>query len=180
MMSHFSVYVIIPGDGDVKAHVDRMLAPYNEETHDDGRWDWYQLGGRWSGALDGYDPETDPANRKPCDLCDATGTRRDMVVVDGCNGCGGTGIMVVWPTQWVRRDGDVQPVSVVIAELAAGSIKMPFAVVAGDGRWYAQGEMGWFACVSNEQPADVWATAVRKLFATADAGMRVAVVDCHT
>lgn len=25
-----------------------------------GFWDWYQIGGRWTGTFDGYDPDTDP------------------------------------------------------------------------------------------------------------------------
>lgn len=66
-----------------------------------GTFDWHQVGGRFTGLKSGgaYDPETDPANREPCSLCDAT----------GCNGCDGTGIRLKWPTQWAFYAGDVTP-----------------------------------------------------------------------
>jgi hypothetical protein len=81
----------------------------------DGYWDWYQIGGRWTGYLspylkdgDGvYNPEEDPVNRVLCDFCDATGTRTDL---EGgpreCNACSGTGERALWPTQWKRVEVD--------------------------------------------------------------------------
>jgi hypothetical protein len=72
-----------------------------------GHWDWYQIGGRWTGALDAYKPEEDPENIQPCKWCLGTGKRKDMVVENGCNGCGGTGKHVKWPTEWKRYEGDI-------------------------------------------------------------------------
>lgn len=38
------------------------------------KWDWWQVGGRWTGMMDPeYDPQTDPNNIEKCDLCGGTG-----------------------------------------------------------------------------------------------------------
>jgi hypothetical protein len=80
---------------------------YYKRTNPNRRWDWWQVGGRWTGLLSpGYDPEKDPANIETCRLCDGTGRRADMVVENGCNGCQGTGRCVKWPTAWVKFSGD--------------------------------------------------------------------------
>jgi hypothetical protein len=67
-----------------------------------GHWDWYQIGGRWSGALDGYQPECDPKNYKPCTYCEQTGKR---TFGEGgepveCNACRGWTFELSWPTDW--------------------------------------------------------------------------------
>lgn len=85
------------------------------EEYKDRVWDWYQIGGRWTGTLDKYNPEDDPANIVKCDLCDGTGDRKDLSPpahkesCGGCNGCHGKGKRVVWPTQFGDRDGDIMP-----------------------------------------------------------------------
>lgn len=72
-----------------------------DRTNPNKKWDWWQLGGRYSGLFaPSYDPDKDPANIETCWLCGGTGKRPDMVCENGCNGCKGTGKMVKWPTQW--------------------------------------------------------------------------------
>jgi hypothetical protein len=46
-----------------------------------------------------------------------------------------------------------------------------------DGKWAARGEMGWWACVSNEQ--DNWEEAYMKILATLPDDTRLTVLDCH-
>jgi len=73
------------------------------------KWDWWTIGGRWTGKLlIGYDPSEDKDNYEKCWLCHNTGTRPDAnyapdndlrkpsraghpVIGKGCNGCMGTG-----------------------------------------------------------------------------------------
>ena len=75
-MSHFPVIVF--GD-----NVDVLLAPYdanNEWFRDGSKWDWWSVGGRWTGSLDeGYDPYKDSRNMHECWLCKGTGKRSDVV-----------------------------------------------------------------------------------------------------
>lgn len=113
------------------------------EGHQDSVFDWYALGGRWTGLLTGYNPETDPKNTETCTLCAGTGTRKDMKVENGCNGCAGKGEAVKWPTQWGAYDGDVSPLGAVLekvkeyagdtsAKIAAGRKSAAEAAAKGD------------------------------------------------
>ncbi len=83
----------------------------------DGRvWDWYVIGGRWTGLLTGYEPEKDPRNIETCSLCKGTGTRTDWLKstspewvkeCNGCNGCLGTGKSVKF--SFVEVDDNIMP-----------------------------------------------------------------------
>lgn len=122
---------------DLEAAVAELMAPYNEEleveqfTEDgeiywrnpQGKWDWYQLGGRWTGFFDGYDPATDPANIEGvCTLCFGTG--KDLhpanaaiaAEYNGCAGCRGTGNRPKWPTEWKLYEGDLIPIKALTQE----------------------------------------------------------------
>lgn len=144
-MSHFSTWVLIEDGAEVEPRVTELLAPYDGEWFADGsRWDWWQLGGRWTGSLDGYDPETDPANTETCLICGGTGRRADAERFEaespgwiewsgGCNGCQGKGIAQSWPTQWADHDGDVQDVAYVLERLRepVPEVKQRLALVSG-------------------------------------------------
>jgi hypothetical protein len=68
---HFLVHVILPKDvgtaptaRQVDAAVERLLEPFgNFDGHenDDGWWDWYELGGRFAGAVEPAQPLPAPA-----------------------------------------------------------------------------------------------------------------------
>lgn len=61
---HFCLFIITK-NCPTEEELNRLLAPYNEETADDenSKWDWWQIGGRFSGRLSkDYDPEKDPDN----------------------------------------------------------------------------------------------------------------------
>jgi hypothetical protein len=89
-------------------------------TNPNKKWDWWQVGGRWSGKLvPKYDPEKDPANSELCAICNGTGKRTDMAVENGCNGCNGNGWRVKWPTSWARVDGD----RVQVRDLQVGALR---------------------------------------------------------
>lgn len=76
-------------------------------TNPNKKWDWWQVGGRWSGMFKPhYEPSNDPANKETCWLCHGTGKRPDMQISNGCNGCGGSGVAEKWPTKW-RDVGNV-------------------------------------------------------------------------
>jgi hypothetical protein len=163
---HYSNLVIVKrkgeginGDFDLEKAVDVAMGPHEE---DGGFWDWYQIGGRWTGTFDGYDPTKDPANQKPCDLCGATGKRTDSVaeahphLKEKCNGCDGTGIRAEWPTQWNHHDGDVMPV----AQLTEDHLVLPngYGVYSRE-RWLPWRETDAF--VEQELPTLEW---IQKMF----------------
>lgn len=79
---HYSTLVVVDKPEnieDVENAVNERLAPYHEQ-----HFDWHQIGGRWTGLLDGYDPEKDSANI-------------------------GADKRVKWPTEWVSHPGDIAP-----------------------------------------------------------------------
>ena len=117
--------------------VEIAMAPHQENEDGDGWWDWYQIGGRYTGRHDpSYDPSGDPANIEKCPTCNGTGFRTDKGgkeerVKDPtytCNACGdfildenkkivgwkhgpaGAGKRAKWPTSWVPFAGDVMEV----------------------------------------------------------------------
>lgn len=178
---HYSAYVIL--DAPSVDEVERRLEPFNENSPNrkEGKWDWYQIGGRWTGHFDGYDPTKDPANLKTCSLCAGTGRRDDALgrqarITDpnySCNGCNGTGKEVSWPTQFGQRSEDFAPVSIAIEK------KPAYVVLTPDGVWHAREEYHpegepWFRPSVPDWPAEV-----RRLLGSYP-NSYVAIVDIHS
>jgi len=120
---HIFTLVLLPKDvSDIETGVSKKLEPFNECTNENGFYDRYQIGGRWTGTLSKeYDPTKDPRNIETCNLCGGTGKRKDSDYEwhGGCNGCNGTGKSLKWPTEWVKSPTDV----VTVRELLALDIK---------------------------------------------------------
>lgn len=166
---HYMALVALPPDTEPGALDDAlasMLAPYGESyEHDCPRdesndwdapceacdrtwWDWWQVGGRWTGWLSGYEPGADPANWERCELCNGTGKRRDWLGAQaahenpdyGCNGCSislanpyehnpaGPGRRVAWSFR--PHPGDILTVD---QWRALTCDKRPFRIVTGEG-----------------------------------------------
>jgi hypothetical protein len=115
------------------------------------KWDWYEVGGRYTGVLDSYDPTADPDNWETCRLCHGTGQRTDMVVESGCNLCHGSGRAL--KDQLKPHPGDTCPA----AELPTDYT--PYAVVTPIGEWYEIAQPGYHGMVWEEQ----WMAQVRDL-----------------
>lgn len=117
---HYYALVVIPEEStDIEAAVASAMGPHeenwDEETHT-GFWDWWQVGGRYTGRITGYDPRTDPANYSVCEFCKGTGVRKDEIAASSgthlreitepnhprfgergwCNGCDGRGMRLNW------------------------------------------------------------------------------------
>jgi hypothetical protein len=151
-------------------------------THNpSSKWDWWQIGGRWTGALvPDYNPEEDPENIETCNLCHGTGKRDDKLGQQfrkenpnfTCNGCAGKGERLKWPSLWRKFEGDIMPVSQVPKDF------VPFALVEPNGLWHEKGKMGWFGMVTNRKDDDKWEAIVRDLLTKHNDCIAV-VVDCH-
>lgn len=184
-MSHFLTLVITPQKPD-DTELAKILSPWYEgdsERNENARWDWWMVGGRWSGFLQlDYDPAEDPRNIETCDLCKGTGKRNDgpgqqqrrIDPTYTCNGCGGKGKAVKWPTQWAQ---DVPGNQCQIKDLPAGV--RPSLAVVHEGKWYERGKMGWFGVVHNEKPDDQWNEEHAKLIKGLPPETWLTVVDCH-
>jgi len=176
---HFEVFVAIDADAaDAEEAVATALADYEGQ-----KWDWFRLGGRFTGALTGYDPEKDPANVETCVWCKGTGRRDDATGREArkanpeytCNGCGGEGKRVKWPTQWAPHAGDVGSVK------AALEADPPYALVI-DGEWIESETFFYDHGASKGQffKQTDWPRVVREMLSALDAAAkRIVVVDCH-
>mgnify|MGYP001194419837 CR=1 FL=1 len=96
--------------GWVRVDDDGHILEVVKRTNPNGKWDYWLLGGRYSGRLQpGYDPEKDPANLEDCFICDGTGRRDDRLGQERragepsftCNGCHGSGKQPKWPSKWL-------------------------------------------------------------------------------
>jgi len=149
----------------------------------DSKWDWWTVGGRWTGMLDKtYDPRTDPRNIERCDLCGGTGTRRDNVACanpeqmkhcNGCNGCDGKGKRVKWSFA-EDAPGNFGPIKDFLKTRTADDDF--FALVTPEGEWLESGSMGWFG-VSTGHDRDWDKVQTSTLEKYKD--HVIAVVDCH-
>lgn len=160
---------------------------YSTTYNPRSKWDWWTIGGRWTGYLrPEYDPTKDPRNLATCWLCQGTGKRNDELgrkqretdPTYTCNGCSGSGKEVVFPSKYASppEGGNVAPVSHVIKLLEAGEDVLPFALVRPSGEWLEKGKMGWWAIVSDEK--ENWKQASRAILEEYSDHWAI-VVDCH-
>jgi hypothetical protein len=93
-------YVLLDADGNVKKIIKR--------TNPNGKWDYWTLGGRFSGRLvPGYDARKDPENKEKCRSCDGRGKENAKKT---CKRCDGTGLELKWPSDW-RNVGNCSKVA---------------------------------------------------------------------
>jgi hypothetical protein len=207
---HYFAAVVVPPSTsfeDIEKHVTVAMKPWDENaeveqitdedgetylTNPRGKWDWWQIGGRWTGVWSDYDPNLDLNNIETCSLCGGSGTRPDAQRFEaanpgwlewsgGCNGCQGKGAAVKWPTSWASHEGDLLPVS---ALLDNPDYRRPHALVIPEGgfferEWYVPadtpGEIGRF----EEQSDEEWEAKLRELLEPLR-NCSLAVVDFHT
>lgn len=142
---HWFAAVVVPSGTtreDAEKLVDEAMAPHREADGDvgfeGGWWDWWQVGGRWTGVWGEYDPHQDPANVETCIHCGGSGRRVDAArfgqawieATGGCNGCKGEGTCLKWPSQWATYDGDV----IKVSALLNNPLRRPMTLVLPDGR----------------------------------------------
>lgn len=102
-------------------------------THNpDAKWDWYAIGNRWSGYLLGKD-----------------GHEYNELKFDDVD--------------WEKMFTPVEKTYTNYKgeEETYEDVHIPFCLVDTDGGWHERGEMGWWACVSNEKDADTWEEEVK-------------------
>jgi hypothetical protein len=117
--------------------IDPILAPHQEwqKSEDDygGVWDWYVVGGRWTGEWATYDPWEDPDNQEICRTCNGTGERPGgkeqfgaewYVWCHGCNGCSGTGTHVKFAPDFKPCTDDVLSVK----QFLSGEYRLPYTL----------------------------------------------------
>lgn len=64
------------------------------------------------------------------------------------------------------------------AQKARKKAMVPYAVIKG-GKWYAKGDMGWFAMSDDHMTEDEWADQVNEIYERLDPETWLTLVDCH-
>jgi hypothetical protein len=167
--------------------VEPLMAPYCEAPPPDhiynesGWWDWWCVGGRYTGRYSEYAPTRDDDNYEVCWLCHGTGERFDGRSGPGnCNGCckggeaglTGTGRSLKHAPDWKPCEDDVVPVRVLVNNPRVG---LPLWVVLPDGT--AHGEGPWAEPGTEER--NIWDEKVAELLRPYS-DMALVVVDIHS
>jgi len=204
------------------------------------KWDWYQLGGRWSGYFKlkkGADGEAGSHYAKPpVEEGYADSVKKGDIDIEGMRKEREDQAAKVYDFVWSHFDGNeknhnawehyvkqVENKTITIEEAkelyheqpsvkkfqeissseegrellgffskfedfsiprekylkaARDSAIAPFAILTDDG-WFERGEMGWWACVSNEKDKDEWNEEFTKLFDALPDDTLINLVDCH-
>jgi hypothetical protein len=113
------------------------------------KWDWYVIGGRWDGWIQGTE-RTSP------DGGFNFGDEHHQLKLNS--------VLGDEYLAKLRKDGKTY---------------MPYSLVTPDGEWHQRGEMGWWGISSGDVPKDEWSEKVLKLVETHAKDVVAVAVDCH-
>lgn len=159
-MTHFAGIVL----ADSESEVEELLAPYDEAdpTATRPKWDWWVIGGRFSGALDNYDPTSNPDNFETCKYCEGGVVTAAIVkkfpayarsLGKTCAQCSGSTKVLKFSSDWVKHDNDVMPATAVNLSTMRW---LPGVLVTPDGEWHQSADVGWFGSTSGEMEPVEW------------------------
>lgn len=139
------------------------------------KWDWYQVGGRYSGRLA-------KADGIPCDTALVKELDFEKMRANARKRAEGW-----WEEAqrerpldavWLKMAFGIDPGMTREQYLDKNSRFSAFALLKG-GEWYEKGSMGWWGTVSDEKDPDEWARQFDALLKSLDPEERVTIVDCH-
>lgn len=115
----------------------------------DSKWDWYTVGGRWAGLL----------------------KLKDGIVGNPPN------FSYRWSEEDKNKLLNENRTDVALKSQIANLDEIVCFAFLKDGIWQEKGEMGWFACVSNEKMD--WDDQFNKLVRELPGDSLITIVDCH-
>lgn len=148
------------------------MSTYNPKS----KWDWYEVGGRWSGWL---------VNRSGAQLNSLQMQEWDQ---ERAMAAAKSAAEASWataeatqanPTSRYFRFGiqnDEDRESYVMRRAARAVV--PHAVVV-NGEWHEAGEMGWFGIGSDDKDESDWRQRFAALLQDVSPGTTITIVDCH-
>jgi hypothetical protein len=151
-------------DGDAKwgyavATRDGELIRAVRRTNPDARWDWYVVGGRWSGVYG-----KDVFYKRDLDL-DALTTKASVEA------------LARWPDYC-----DSYPDSTLTREeyitLHTNRSLIPYAYIK-DHAWHGKGEMGWWGMTRGDMRDEKWHEQFWSMLAALPDDTLITIVDCH-
>jgi len=164
-----------------------LLTTYNP----DSKWDWYLMGGRWTGFFllkDGAGGEigVPGAMTKAClDVKRADQARKGDIDWEGMVKESLEEYERKWKEALACEDSaekyfryDVKEAETREDYIRRQAFPSTFAVVK-DGKWYEKGKMGWWAIVTDEKDPSDWEDEFRALIADLPDDTLLTLVDCH-
>ena len=185
--------------------IEDLSKPQGYHFNPKAKWDWYQLGGRWSGFFklksqakgvlgeQSWTNEADPIKAgyvdqaKKCDidfdgmadekfeLLSETYDRFETEYKKG-DMESGNGYFNYGVENTGTRENYIPETRAQFLERRGGVSTL---AVLKDGEWYEKGEMGWFGCVSNEKAPDAWRNEFSTLLDSLPDDTLLSVYDCH-
>lgn len=118
------------------------------------KWDWYAVGGRWDGQIQGENRADGKDFRDfYAGLSDGTGS-------DLANNC-----LLAHTLKKAVHKGDLG--------------RLFFAILDLEGKWHQQGDMGWFGMASNEKSEKSWQEEYVEVLDKCPEGTWAVAVDVH-
>ena len=162
------------------------------------KWDWYSIGGRWSGffilkdgskgklgmpGIYGREEENEAPNR--ADQAKKGDIDWEAILQNEVKKS-----KYIWQKVMVEKAEKLQPESIsflygispddTLESYVEKNSKLPttFAVLK-DGKWYEKGKMGWWGITTDEKPDDTWNDEFQKLIQDLPDDTLLTLVDCH-
>ena len=83
-----------------------------------------------------------------------------------------------WDGILVTKDGK-KVNEAKVSEIDFDRTDIPFAFIDPIGRWFEEGEMGWWGVVTDRKDRGDWERCYKEFIETLDGGVTVTAVDCH-
>ena len=186
-MSHFTVTVCVPAERghDYEAYCAEVLAPYDEQGEsfrENTHWDWWTVGGRWSGYFKAKDGASGQRGER-------SWSNEDEPVIEGYYDVIAKGDVdfegmveakVREAATWY--DGGGRPWNqpeIPREEVLKGAESLAtHSLVDLNGSWLEVSQMGWFGMSRSEDDGDWESKWLNNVIALADEDLLV-LVDCH-
>ena len=122
------------------------------ERNPNSKWDWFQIGGRWTGLLK---------------------------LREGINPIAPLNFSWGWEeADKAKFINENRTDSALKRDIANLDEVVCFALLK-DGKWYERGKMGWWAFVSNEKPDETWDKEFKELIMGLPDDTLISIYDCH-
>ena len=177
-------------------------------SNPEGYWDWWVIGGRWTGCISDYDPCMDERNFGPCKFCNQTGKRYWLTETVATAPSGGLGSLMYHQNEaglWERKvpceqsspgaeeaecngcngtgierawNNAPHDSDVLPLSEAKDPVGHFYAIVTPDGEWHQKGKMGWWGMSDDKISDEDWRAYIDSLLDTYHDATAI-VVDCH-
>jgi hypothetical protein len=170
-------------------------------TNAKAKWDWYKLGGRWTGILKLKDKAkgqtgepgimTKPAKKGWVDQALKKDIDFEGMLLDSFEKAtarydaylekvkSGEKVEPYWDFGIENKGTRENPRLETREEYIKSNATFCTFAVLKDGKWYQRGEMGWWGCVHDEKPEDNWTEEFKNLFNSLPEDTLISIYDCH-